>query len=364
MRPRFGILSTGPSKTTLEKTVTISVIMPAYNAQRFIGEALDSIVAQSHQVLEIIVVDDGSKDRTVEIVKGRGDERIKLITQPQNCGAGAARHVGTLAAAGKFLCYLDADDRLAPRALEVLNSALSRKPGAVLAYADSLFVDQSGNRLGQRQIIRPIVRRFLNSRRNPSGEVLRGFLEDNHLTNGGVALVRKEAVLATQCWNSHLRFEEDWAAWTLLATEGHFLYVPNFVALEYRIVPTGLSHTVSVDAASNRPALDFVFGNPRVTGKIDILELLRLRKLREAHFRLYVAWLYVVKRLWRASFNSFKEAVALAPARAPLFAVRYILGILNVLATRRAPAQSITQRSPLTLTHREETVRKDPAHRA
>ena len=83
-----------------------SVIVPAYDEEQFIGEALDSAFAQDYRPLEVIVVDDGSGDRTVEIAAGYD---VKLIRQP-NRGPAAARNAGLLAAQGEYIAILDADD--------------------------------------------------------------------------------------------------------------------------------------------------------------------------------------------------------------------------------------------------------------
>lgn len=104
----------------------VSVIMPAYNAAPWIAEAVGSVLAQTWRELEVIVVDDGSKDATAEVVAGIGDSRVRLIRQ-ENRGAAAARNLGFVESNGDFIQYLDADDLLTPdkllRQMEVLESA-------------------------------------------------------------------------------------------------------------------------------------------------------------------------------------------------------------------------------------------------
>lgn len=86
----------------------VSCIVPVFNGQRYLGEALDSILAQSYQPLEIIVADDGSTDGTAAIVRGYGD-RVRALRQP-HAGAPAARNLGLRAARGEFVAFLDSDD--------------------------------------------------------------------------------------------------------------------------------------------------------------------------------------------------------------------------------------------------------------
>ncbi len=94
----------------------VSAVIPAYNAAGLIGEAIDSILRQTYSQIEIIVVDDGSQDRTAEFVRRRYPD-VKVIQQ-QNAGPSAARNAGADAASGEVLAFLDADDWWAPEKTE------------------------------------------------------------------------------------------------------------------------------------------------------------------------------------------------------------------------------------------------------
>ncbi len=102
-----------------EKPVILSVIIPVYNAENTIREALDSLLGQSLKEIEVICVDDGSKDRSVDVIREylKKDPRVSLITQ-KNQFAGAARNAGIDAAKGEYLFFLDADDYVLDYALE------------------------------------------------------------------------------------------------------------------------------------------------------------------------------------------------------------------------------------------------------
>lgn len=112
---------------------TISVIMPAYNAERYIGQALNSVYAQDYEQtrLDVIVVDDGSTDGTVDII-GRYEERLRCIRQP-NRGPAAARNTALAAARGDFVAFLDADDLWHPRKLSLQMSAFKAIPDLELS---------------------------------------------------------------------------------------------------------------------------------------------------------------------------------------------------------------------------------------
>ena len=127
---------------------TFAVVIPAYQSAGFIEEALDSITAQTVQVQEIVVVDDGSTDGIADVVttwSSRTRVRLTLIRQ-ENGGAGSARKVGIHATRSEFILFLDADDRLMPNALELLHGALDAAPTALMAYgAMRTFFDQGAS---------------------------------------------------------------------------------------------------------------------------------------------------------------------------------------------------------------------------
>ncbi len=92
----------------MTKRPLISCIVVVYNGERFIAAALDSVRAQSWRPIEIIVADDGSTDRTAEIVAGYGDE-VRFVTE-ETAGPAATRNLGLAAATGEYVAFLDGDD--------------------------------------------------------------------------------------------------------------------------------------------------------------------------------------------------------------------------------------------------------------
>jgi len=105
----------------------VSIVVPAYNAESFIGEAINSILLQTYSSWEIIVVNDGSSDRTEEIVRSFPDKRIAVVSQT-NAGVSAARNTGLKLIQGEFVCFFDADDLMTPEFLEVRVDILLHKP--------------------------------------------------------------------------------------------------------------------------------------------------------------------------------------------------------------------------------------------
>jgi glycosyltransferase involved in cell wall biosynthesis len=109
-----------------------SVIIPAYNAEKFIEASIRSVLAQTVPDFEIVVVDDGSRDRTAEIVRSMADDRIRYIYR-ENGGVSAARNTGIQNATGEYVCFLDADDFWRPNHLAVVHR-LIRKFSACDVY--------------------------------------------------------------------------------------------------------------------------------------------------------------------------------------------------------------------------------------
>jgi glycosyltransferase involved in cell wall biosynthesis len=122
-----------PELTTTPQAGLVSIIVPCYNAARFLTETLESAFKQSYSNTELIVIDDGSTDKTAELIRSYGD-RLKAEFGP-NRGASAARNRGTALARGEFIQYLDSDDVLTPAAVAERVAAL-QKSGADVAYSD------------------------------------------------------------------------------------------------------------------------------------------------------------------------------------------------------------------------------------
>jgi hypothetical protein len=112
---------------------TFSIVIPAYNRESFIERAVTSCLRQRHPALEVIVVDDGSIDRTSTIVSNIHDRRLRLIVQPANRGLAAARNLGIAQARAEWVITLDSDDELTSDALELVDAEIRRVPADVQA---------------------------------------------------------------------------------------------------------------------------------------------------------------------------------------------------------------------------------------
>lgn len=130
----------------------ISIIVPVYNAENYILETMDSVLAQTYSDWELLLVDDCSSDRSAEVIaqyaEKEKESRIRLIRQTSNQGAACARNRGLMEAQGRYIAYLDADDFWMPEKLEH-ELEFMRKKDAAFVFTGYEFADENGAGLGK-----------------------------------------------------------------------------------------------------------------------------------------------------------------------------------------------------------------------
>lgn len=204
----------------------VSVIIPAYNAQRFLPMTLSSARAQTYANIEIIVVDDGSTDATPEMAEAAAhvDQRVRVVHQ-RNAGVAAARNRGIAEARGDYVAPLDADDIWHPRNLDLQMEAL-RAAGSetALSYAWFVSIDQYGRFLGLGR----------SNRLRLSREVVFGLMAGNFIGNGSSTVMRRSMVEAAGGYDPSLRARgaegcEDHGLHLALAERWNFAVVPQYL---------------------------------------------------------------------------------------------------------------------------------------
>lgn len=125
----------------------VSVIIPVYAVEPYIADAVQSVLAQTYNNFEVILVDDGTPDASIEICKQFTDPRIKIIHQ-NNRGASAARNNGIRHAQGEYIAFLDADDTWVPEKLDKHINHLETSPDVGVSFSYCAFVDEAGKPLG------------------------------------------------------------------------------------------------------------------------------------------------------------------------------------------------------------------------
>lgn len=126
---------------------TVSVVIPVYGVESFIAAAIQSVLDQTMTNFELLIVDDASPDRSVEICQQFTDPRIRIIRQ-ENRGLAGSRNTGIRHARGEFLAFLDGDDLWQPEKLEQHLQHLEANPQIGISFSRSAFIDEAGNALG------------------------------------------------------------------------------------------------------------------------------------------------------------------------------------------------------------------------
>lgn len=233
----------------------ISVIIPAYNAARFIGETLDSVLRQEFASWECIVVDDGSTDDTGAKVEHyvRQDARIRLVTQ-DNAGVSAARNRGLAESSveSPYVIFLDADDVWRPASLRTLHEALAACTSAVASHCATVAFEERGsqhvvlpNSLWPRSRTIATARgvRTISSSAMTTFEVM---VTTNCIRTPGSALVRRSALPTDRPFDTHLSYVEDWDLWTRLSRTGPIIFCSE-ILLDYRKHSSNASNVPNLD---------------------------------------------------------------------------------------------------------------------
>lgn len=200
----------------------ITVVVPAYNAEGTIDETLRSVRTQTWRNIEILVVDDGSRDATPKIVRRHAaeDPRVRLLSQA-NAGVAAARNRGIREARGKYVAVIDADDLWQPEKIALQRAAFDRAgPGCGLVYTLSAVIDARSRVISR------------HHRASHEGRVLEHLALTNFVHNGSSPMMLREAVLACGGYDESLRARkaqgcEDYDLYFKIAERYDFAVVPR-----------------------------------------------------------------------------------------------------------------------------------------
>ena len=204
----------------------VSIIMAAYNAEKTIEQAINSVLSQTYTNFELLVVNDCSKDRTAELVKGIAatDGRVRLISNVKNSGVSYTRKHGLEEANGSWIAILDSDDAWAPEKLEK-QIELQNRTNADLLFTGSAFMDADGHPIDW----------YLHA---PAEVTYRQLLKQNVLSNSS-ALVRKELYARHYAVGDGMH--EDFATWLGILKNGRLAYGVDEPLLIYRIAKNSKS---------------------------------------------------------------------------------------------------------------------------
>ena len=213
----------------MDKTVQVSVIMTAYNAQTYLAEAIDSVLNQSFTNFEFLIHDDGSTDGTLGILESYAaqDARI-IVTTASNQGVFAARNFLQNKAQGEFLAVMDADDICLPDRLEKQMAYMATEAHCAAVGGANVLIDVSG---------RPILLNAMPTGHEAiDGQNIRGVVSIHHPT----VLMRKDAVVKAGGYDPSFKASGDLDLWLRMAEMAQLANLPDLV-LKYRIHDNSIS---------------------------------------------------------------------------------------------------------------------------
>lgn len=214
----------------------VSVVIPAYNRAATIRTAIESVLRQTYSDFELIIVDDGSSDGTLDAAAAVTDPRLRLVANPTNTGAAGARNTGVAHARGTWVAFQDSDDEWLPLKLEKQMARLAEKPEAIAAYCGLLtlggLVDRPGERLRLRYVPNPA--------QSPAEGDLRVPLLRRNMISTQTLVVRRDVFAELGGFDQALPAEEDWDFALRLAGRGPIALVDEPL-VQQRFSPNSLT---------------------------------------------------------------------------------------------------------------------------
>ncbi len=194
---------------------TLSVVMTVYNGEKTILETVSSVCKQSYRDWELIIINNGSTDKTLQALQSLEDERIKIFSYPHvDLPTSLNRCISH--ATGEFLAFVDADDLWTSDKLELQLQALQQNPQAGVAYSWTSFIDEKGKLLAKGDPI------FFQ------GHVLTNLLTSNFIASGSNPLIRLQAIKSVGFFDPKCGSCTDWDYWLRIAANWEFVVVPKY----------------------------------------------------------------------------------------------------------------------------------------
>lgn len=214
-------------KGKIEYEPLISIVIPAYNAEKYISQTLDSVLAQTYTNYEVIVIDDCSRDSTADILScyASKDSRIRVLKNEQNCGVSYTRNRAVSLANAKWIAFVDSDDIWDPEKLELQVKLLQKKPDAVILYTGSAFINSEGQKS---QYILQV----------PEEMSFKELLKQNRISCSSV-IIDTEYIKKYSMPGGNMH--EDYAVWLQVLAEGAKAYGINKPLLIYRLTASSKS---------------------------------------------------------------------------------------------------------------------------
>lgn len=191
----------------------VSVIIPVYNREKYIGEAIESILLQTYQYFELIIVDDASTDKTFEIINQYHDNRIRILKNKLNLGVSASRNLGIDNAGGKYLAFMDSDDISVPE-------RLYKQVKLFEANRDVIICGSWIQLLNSQKII---------EFKSKHSQIITSFLISSPVATPTV-MIRRD-IMQQERFKENLRFGEDYDLWSRVFWKGEIRNIPEALVI-------------------------------------------------------------------------------------------------------------------------------------
>jgi glycosyltransferase involved in cell wall biosynthesis len=279
---------------------TVSIIIPTYNRKQSIGRSVKSVLNQTYQDFELIIVDDGSTDGTREVVAGFNDERIRYVRHEENKGEAAARNTGIKAARCDYIAYQDSDDEWLPEKLAKQMELLEHAPPEVGVIYTGFWKTQN-----HRRTYVPFP--WVNQK---NGDIHKELLKGNFV-GSPVVLIKKECFDRVGLFDERLCNLVDWEMWLRISKHYHFRCVDE---------PLVVAHYDSGNVSDNPHSL------------IDALELvlaknsseLKAKKKLLAYYRINIGNLLVISGEVKKGYRYILDAIRLYPFSMRLLSAAFL----------------------------------------
>jgi glycosyltransferase involved in cell wall biosynthesis len=248
-----------------------AVVIPAFNAAKYLKETLESVLLIREISTEIILVDDGSTDETQQIVAMMAGQRNIRYIRQANAGVSAARNVGFALTVSDYVCFLDADDCFTPGGLETMYRRITGYPDAVGVYGGVLYFDGNSRAAD-----------FSSKYRSdePAVTKLDSIIQGHLIDTTGAVLFRRSKLTTSGLFDESIRIGEDWELYVRISRLGNF-HAVNRPVLKYRVHDRSAMHTQAGRLQDHEPAIAKVF-DPSINYSgigPKTLNLYRLRKI-------------------------------------------------------------------------------------
>lgn len=282
-----------------------SIVIPTYNAEGYIKEAVDSALAETYKNCEVIVVDDGSTDGTKKLLLPYIEaDKIKYVYQ-RNKGLAGARNTGIRKATGKYIALLDADDLFLPDKMAEQVAALEANPDYTVCYCDILhFSDTVPKKL------------YHHVYKYPSGDVFE-FLLHRQFINPLSVVARKEVFDKYGYFDEELRRSEDWDLWLRWARAGVKFFYLNKILAHYRVRGVGNLSAVESEPVMKEKSLELFSRFGRTLGEPEKVRYQFSNIIRGLKLKLAFAYLMVGDK--KAALGVAREVSGIWPFVVNLF---------------------------------------------